>query len=76
MRKLREAEFTYKKVFILIDLNESEEFFSEYEKLNLSYRNMVQFLYTNLFTEFTKTIESSIDEFLKEVKAFGRLFKN
>ena len=68
MRQLRHAVNTFKKVFILIDSNEGDEFFTEYESLNLKemYGHIMEFFYQSL-NEMVKKITTSIDEYLTEV---------
>jgi hypothetical protein len=69
MHKLRQAIDTFKKVVIVIDLNESENFHEEYESLNLNKANIIEFLCETGVNSLSveKTLISYIDKFQKEV---------
>jgi len=65
MSKLREAETTYKEAFILIDMNDIEE----YENLNFNYGKVNEIFYlTDALNGFiVEEIKYYIDRFRKKV---------
>jgi len=69
MHKLRQAIDVFKKVVIVVDLNESEHFHEEYESLNLNRENIIEFLCETGVNSLSveRTLVSYIDKFLKEV---------